>query len=95
MTKSKIELDAEATIRFIRYLTGGQGYASISIFDAGAGGGFSGGNLNINLERDGLSLRQKAYEPEKLKELLLDASNHVFNDIEKTNEHYKKIKWNG
>lgn len=94
MAKLKIEQDAEATIRFLRYLTGGEGYASISVFDAGAGGGFSEGSLDISLERSGLLLNKKVYSVDELKELILFASNHVFKDMEKTNDHYKKYPWN-
>ena len=37
---TQIEKDIKATIRLLRFLTHGEGYASISVFDAGAGGGF-------------------------------------------------------
>lgn len=33
-----IEKDIKATIKLLRYLTHGEGYAGISVFDAGAGG---------------------------------------------------------
>jgi len=97
--KTKLEKDIETTIRVIRQMTGGQGYASVSIFDAGAGGGFSESHVNVNLERDGKTLKKTVYSPEELKNLIL-ASLKVYSDwtLEDMNKHYidinKRYKWN-
>ena len=93
---TQIEKDIKATIRLLRFLTHGEGYASISVFDAGAGGGFGEGTLNIILERSGLLLTDKhAYEPQELFELI-KKSVYPYEEIPlaELNEKYKNRKWN-
>jgi hypothetical protein len=100
MKKLLIEKDIQSTIRLLRYLTHGEGYASISLFDAGAGGGFSWGTLNINLERSGLIFNGKG-------DKTVDTPQELFNmiksllspfdekrKIEVINDYYKRYKWN-
>src|SRR5687768_7902881 len=97
MTKQTLlEKDIKATIRLLRFLTHGEGYVGISVFDAGAGGGFGTGSLSINLERSGLILKRKeVYEPDDLLKLIKD-SLHPFGEttIEELDDRYKKHKWN-
>lgn len=97
--KLQIEKDIEATIRLLRYLTHGEGYAGISVFDAGAGGGFSDGTLQVFLERSGLTLNltkeKSLYSPKELKEALLMAL-WPFGDkmaLEEINKYYLKREW--
>jgi len=106
MNKNKkllLDRDIKATIRLLRYLTGGQGYASISLFDAGAGGGFTDGMVQVFLERDGSLFNEngetKAYTPQELFDQIkyvadpsgIKEKNYT---IEQRNEWYKKRKWN-
>ena len=95
MAKLKIEKDIESTKQLLRFMTGGQGYAEINLFDAGAGGGFNDAHVNVNLERDGLILNQSVYTAEDLKILMLVAVKHMeIEDLHQTNERYKQWKWN-
>ncbi len=96
-----IEKDIKSAIRLLRYLTQGQGFASLSVFDSGAGGGFNDGSLKINLERDGLLLNKDGKiiqeTPEELFEFIKEALNPFppyEKSIEEINERYKKFKWN-
>ena len=95
-----LERDIKATIRLLRFMTKGQGYADISLFDAGAGGGFDGGTVHVNLERDGYLFNSKndmhSNTPKELFEMILSASNfsHDEQPIEELNKHYKRWKWN-
>lgn len=97
--KTKLEKDIETTIKVLRFMTGGQGYAAISVFDAGAGGGFSEGSVTVNLERDGLIFPKNAsYTPEELKEVILQACNAWKSTPEEVEERYssksRNRKWN-
>lgn len=98
MRKTKVEKDIEATIRVLRRMTGGQGYASISVFDAGAGGGFSDAHVQVNLERDGKILNRTVYSPEALRDLII-ASLKVYDDwtLKDINKHHiecdKRHNW--
>lgn len=93
--KTKIEKDIEAAIRLLRFMTHGEGYASLSVFDAGAGGGFSNGHIQVNLERSGQIGKAESYDVEefakKIRECLSPYSNKT---IEEINESYKNRKWN-
>ena len=106
MNKKKkllLDKDIKAAIRLLRHLTKGQGYVSISLFDAGAGGGFNYGMVQVFLERDGILFNKdgktNAYSPQEL----FDQIKHVSDPekfieksftIEKRNKWYKKKKWN-
>ena len=100
--KLLLDKDIKATIRLLRYLSGGQGYASISLFDAGAGGGFQDGKVQVFLERDGMILnedgKRNAYTPQELFDQIKYASDmHGTMEsytVEQRNEWYKKMKWN-
>jgi hypothetical protein len=60
-------------VRLLRYLSGGQGHAGISVFDSGAGGGFVQGQVQIFLERDGRDFDHTVYAQNELIELILIA----------------------
>ena len=45
---------ARMAVCILQGISGGQGRASVGVFDAGAGSGFVNGDLYICLERDGL-----------------------------------------
>lgn len=90
MRKTKLELDIEASIRLLRFLTKGEGYSAISVFDAGAGGGFMDGHVQVNLERSGLILNKTLSTTEEMKSLLLDASRFLDETSEECAERYKK-----
>jgi hypothetical protein len=106
MSKNKkllLDKDIKASIRLLRYLTKGEGYACISIFDAGAGGGFNDGMVQVFLERDGMLFNEdekiKAYTPQELFDQIKAVSDPHKNKeesftIEQRNEWYKKRKWN-
>jgi hypothetical protein len=96
MKKQQIEKDVETTIRMLRFLTGGQGSASVNIFDSGAGGGFSYANVWIDLLRDGKMMKQEVYSLDELKKLLLFVIFENDNDEikELTKKSYKRLKWN-
>jgi hypothetical protein len=105
MNKKKkllLDKDIKATIRLLRYLTRGQGHASISVFDAGVGGGFNDGTVQVFLERDGLLFNEKgdihAFTPQELFDQLKHISDPYKNNesftIEQRNEWYKQRKWN-
>ncbi len=53
---------AESVVSLLERLTRGQGLVCISVFDAGAGGGFQEGTIEINLERDGRTLGWKSQD---------------------------------
>ena len=107
MNKKKkllLDKDIKATIRLLRYLTKGQGYVSISLFDAGAGGGFNYGMVQVSLERDGILInmdeKYKAYSPKELFDQIKyisdpDKTTEKSFTIEQRNKWYKKRKWNG
>ena len=64
----------ENTILLLKALSEGQGFASIEVFDVGAGGGFSSGKVFIEHLRDGKSIDRTVYEsPIQLKELIIKA----------------------
>jgi len=106
MNKKKkllLDKDIKATIRLLRYLTKGQGFASISLFDSGAGGGFDSGTVQVFLERDGLLLNEKgerhAFTPQELFDQIKSASDPFSTreesfTIEQRNKWYREIKWN-
>lgn len=106
MNKKKkllLDKDIKATIRLLRYLTKGQGFASISLFDSGAGGGFDSGTVQVFLERDGLLLnengKKNAFTPQELFDQIKSASDpygdrEKYYTIEQRNEWYKQRKWN-
>lgn len=50
------------TIRLLRALTEGQGSVHISVMDAGAGGGWSWGKVEVFLERDGVIGKIESYD---------------------------------
>lgn len=80
MSKKKTKRMVEDTIRVLRFITGGQGNAVISVFDAGAGGGFNLGHVQIFLERDGQTLDKHVNTPKELRELILTCVYHGFDD---------------
>jgi hypothetical protein len=94
--KTRIEKDVQATIRLLRFLTQGEGQASISVFDAGAGGGFSTGYLSVYLERSGLTLKVQETSPAEFKESIMASLNpfSIKYTIEALNEFYEGKKWN-
>jgi hypothetical protein len=106
MNKKKkllLDKDIKATIRLLRHLTHGQGYVSISLFDAGTGGGFQDGKVQVFLERDGITLNEdgkiNAYTPQELFDQIKSASDPFSTreesfTIEQRNEWYKERKWN-
>jgi hypothetical protein len=106
MNKKKkllLDKDIKATIRLLRYLTHGQGYASISLFDAGVGGGFQDGKVIVFLERDGITLNEdgkiNAFTPQELFDQIKSASDPFSTreesfTVKQRNKWYKKIKWN-
>lgn len=106
MKKNKkllIDKDIKATIRLLRYLTKGEGYVSISLFDAGAGGGFTDGMVQVSLERDGIVINMDgkyiAYTPQELFDQIKfvadpDGSREKSFTIEQRNKWYKNMKWN-
>lgn len=71
MKKSRAKKLIKNTIELLTHLTNGQGYASIGLFNAGAGGGFLSGDVTVNLERDGLTLSKKVFTEEELEYILL------------------------
>ena len=96
MSDISIIRDAKATIRFLRFLTDRQGFASMSIFDSGT---FDEGTIRISLERDGLLYNSKGdkrfYSPEELLGTTISLMHFGGrNTLEKVNEEYKKHKWN-
>lgn len=92
MRKTKLEKDIERTINILRYLTKGQGYAAVSVFDAGAGGGFTSAVIQINLERDGLIYNKEITNIYTLKHTLISLSGHD-DKLDKKNESYKNRVW--
>ena len=97
MKNSVIERDIRATIRLLRFLTHGEGYAEVSVFDVGAGGGFSNGEMTICLERSGLSLKDaEAYSPQEFFDLIRDSLYPYRDDatLEELDSQYKNSKWN-
>ncbi len=106
MNKKKellLDRDIKATIRLLRYLTKREGYASISLFDAGAGGGFNDGMVQVFLERDGTLFNEngkiKAYSPQELFDQIKLASDpygstEKYYTVELRNKWYKETKWN-
>jgi len=101
--KLLLDKDIKATIRLLRHLTKGEGYASISLFDAGAGGGFTDGMVQVFLERDGTLFNEngniKAFTPQELFNQIKVASDPYGTreksyTVEQRNEWYKKMKWN-
>lgn len=58
-------------IEVLQTLAQGQGYAGVNVFDAGAGGGDSW-NIQINLERDGLSFGRKSISKDDLRKAITD-----------------------
>lgn len=61
ITKPKARQLANTVLAVLELMTEGQGQVTISVFDAGAGGGFQSGRVYVMLERDGLSLNQKRF----------------------------------
>jgi hypothetical protein len=105
MNKKKkllLDKDIKATIRLLRYLTKGEGYASISLFDAGVGGGFNDGMVQVFLERDGVLFNKdgkiNAHTPQELFDQIKFASdpNKIREEsftIKQRNKWYKQRKW--
>lgn len=77
--KKEIALRAEIIIDTLRAMTFGQGHAGVSLFDAGAGGGFNDGTVTVYLERDGIKIENKrVYSVEDLQLLLVTAITGPF-----------------
>ena len=91
--KNKTERTVEDIIKVLRFMTNGQGQALISIFDVGAGGGFSSGCVQVFLERDGETLDKTVYSPQELKELILMCIYHNSDDPQITDNALKNRTW--
>jgi len=89
--KSQIEKDIEATIRFLRFMTYGEGTVSLSAFDSGS---FEEGSVWASLERSGLIIENKKfYSPHNFKVFLMNMVNPFHFSEEELTTRYKNKKW--
>jgi len=93
MNENELERAVETTIKLLRFLSQGEGLATISVWDAGAGGGFSFGEVHIGLERSGLSITEKVYTVDEFKSLLLGVGNPFEFDEDTLNRCFADTKW--
>ena len=60
-------------IAMLQVLTAGEGYAGISVWDGGSGGGFSEGSITIHHERSGSNFEHKVDNLPDFRDLIRDA----------------------
>lgn len=76
MTDADYVLTAKLATLVISVLNGlsqGQGHASVSVFDAGVGGGFQNGSITICIERDGAVFDKRFFSEDELVDTLSSA----------------------
>lgn len=73
-----VECAVRRAIHLLRAITQGQGSVTLHVFDVGIGGGFSKGNVHVELLRDGSYMDETVFDQEELVHLLfatLDVNN--------------------